>query len=86
MKPSQNVRDAIDKLSKEELDDEINLGPASRFSRAMPYLKGRRARIEDGQVAAERAEDVSIAKRGNRLKALSIIVALLAVLAYIVYA
>ena len=85
MKPSQKVRDAIDKLRKEELSAEINLGRASKFSRAMPYMQDRFARIEAGQVAGERGEDVSIAKTGNRLTTYLVIVGLLTILAIIAY-
>ena len=57
MEPSKKVRDAIDRLSPEELGYEINLGKASRFSRAIPYMQKRFDQFENDKAVETRSED-----------------------------
>ncbi len=58
MEPSKKVRAAIHGLKPEELDDEIDLGSKSRFSRAIPYMKKRQRIIAGKQRTKMRRWDL----------------------------
>lgn len=87
---SQQRRDVMDALTKDELRYEIERGGQSRFCNTIPYLVQRLAKIEDEERAENRREDVRIAKAANtiaakahRLSKWAIFIAVLALLASI---
>ncbi len=57
MEPTKKTRDAIDKLTPEQLDSEIDLRSKSRFSRSIPYMKERRRSFASEQQTKERRRD-----------------------------
>ena len=64
----QAKKDTIDSLSKYELQEEVNKGLQSRFSRGChAYMKTRLQELEDKETADNRSEDLSLQKDSNRI-------------------
>jgi len=78
MEPSKKVRDAIDRLPRENLRHEIDRGKDSRFSRARPYMQKRFNQFEDEKEAEVRTEDRADRTKDRRMQFLVVIAILLA--------